>query len=418
VTETNSPRTENGTPEKSRIPVGLPSLIVAAGPMILLHFQESFRTLLLRWPWNLVGLIPMTVGIALYLAGRRALENGGTTTERFAKPSVLVTGGIFRVMQHPMDLGLVLVLIGIAMLCGSWPACVVVVPFAVWLHVVFVGKEAKTLEATFGRRWLAYARRLPDDESVEGDAATPGRPGRLRRLARWLAGRRGGIWLIALTFALPIAAALLLVLDGPGDSWRLSGYYRVWTGWALTGMLAAAWLVATIALAVRRELLRGLTRLIVGPTVLAAGAMVALWVAFSWSPTLGLPNAIVHSTGRDMHFVVLQDWNLDYDVHLRFFSVDGTLWNPVWSREFGKVDSSGEAFQTDPLWLVLSRDEKLLVVQRGKHYSDAIMLDSGKHYTQYISPHDTRPAIEHEKDWQMRTDIINDLLARHGGARD
>ena len=70
----------------------------------------------------------------------------------------LITGGPFRLMQHPRYSGLVQWAVGIALIFGSSPALLL----ALLLAVVFIRRsrlEERLLKQEFGPHWEAYAKR-------------------------------------------------------------------------------------------------------------------------------------------------------------------------------------------------------------------------------------------------------------------
>ncbi len=130
-------------------------LLVALVLVILLHFFLPIATLVTS-PWNLFGLVPLILGIALNLVADRAFKLHDTTVKPFKESRVLITNGVFRISRHPMYLGFVLVLLGVAMLLGSISPYVIVVGFAVLMDVGFIRMEESMLEAQFPQAWKEY----------------------------------------------------------------------------------------------------------------------------------------------------------------------------------------------------------------------------------------------------------------------
>lgn len=127
------------------------SIIGIAG----LHFVLPGEKII-TFPWNLLGTVPLALGIALNLAADRAFKKHKTTVKPFEESTALVTGRVFRISRHPMYLGFVLILAGIAIFTGSLTPYLVVVAFAILMDVVFIRAEEQMLEKRFGKGWLEY----------------------------------------------------------------------------------------------------------------------------------------------------------------------------------------------------------------------------------------------------------------------
>jgi len=113
----------------------------------------------LGWPWILLGVVPVALGIWLASWGHRLFVEAGTTIRPGSESSALVTRGPFRVSRNPMYLGMVLVLIGVGVLLGSAWAFVVVPVFMVLLEVLFIRPEEAMMRVRFGEEFAAYRRR-------------------------------------------------------------------------------------------------------------------------------------------------------------------------------------------------------------------------------------------------------------------
>jgi protein-S-isoprenylcysteine O-methyltransferase Ste14 len=111
-------------------------------------------------PWNLLGIIPLALGIALNLVADAALRRQRTTVKPFEASTALITTGIYRVSRHPMYLGMVLILAGIAVMLGTLAPFALVAAFTVLLERVFVRTEERMLAEQFGDAWEAYRRQV------------------------------------------------------------------------------------------------------------------------------------------------------------------------------------------------------------------------------------------------------------------
>jgi len=96
-----------------------------------------------RYPWNLLGLVPMWIGIALNLIADAAFKKAQTTVKPFEISTALITTGVFGISRNPMYLGMVLILIGIAILMGSLSPLIVIVFFTALMELIFVRAEEK-----------------------------------------------------------------------------------------------------------------------------------------------------------------------------------------------------------------------------------------------------------------------------------
>jgi protein-S-isoprenylcysteine O-methyltransferase Ste14 len=115
---------------------------------------------IVAFPWRLLGILPLTVGIILNLLADRSFKRRKTTVKPREKPSALVTDGIFRLSRHPMYLGMVLILAGIAILLGSVTPWFILLALVALFQVRFVRMEECMLEQTFGAAYRAYKKRV------------------------------------------------------------------------------------------------------------------------------------------------------------------------------------------------------------------------------------------------------------------
>ena len=69
--------------------------------------------------WNLLGLLPLGVGVLLNLNADQVFHQLPTTVKPFARSSTLVTQGVYQFSRNLMYLGFALILLGIAILLRS-----------------------------------------------------------------------------------------------------------------------------------------------------------------------------------------------------------------------------------------------------------------------------------------------------------
>jgi protein-S-isoprenylcysteine O-methyltransferase Ste14 len=131
--------------------------VVAIIVMVALHFVFPVERII-PFPWNLLGLLPLALGSALNIVADRDLREAETTVKPFQESAALVATGAYRISRHPMYLGFVLILLGLAILLGSLLPFVVIPVFAVVMNRVFIVVEEQVLAMKFGQAAGLQAR--------------------------------------------------------------------------------------------------------------------------------------------------------------------------------------------------------------------------------------------------------------------
>jgi protein-S-isoprenylcysteine O-methyltransferase Ste14 len=139
----------------------LPPAYLAASliAMALLHFLMPVSEIIV-YPWILPGIVPLTAWIALNLIADKAFNRAQTTVKPFERSTTLITTGVFQICRHPMYLGMVLILSGLAIFMGSLTPFIVIVIFAVLMEVVFIRTEEQMLAQQFGEVWNVYTDKV------------------------------------------------------------------------------------------------------------------------------------------------------------------------------------------------------------------------------------------------------------------
>ena len=132
----------------------LASLILMATLWVLLPGPRVIEA-----PWNLIGVGLVLLGVGLNVAGDRQFQRAKTTMHPFGDSHVLVTTGVFRYSRHPMYLGMVLLVVGMAMLLGH--ATPFLAPVLLWatLRYRFIAHEERVMAERFGERYTLYQKR-------------------------------------------------------------------------------------------------------------------------------------------------------------------------------------------------------------------------------------------------------------------
>ena len=131
------------------------SLLIMVGCHFICPVDE-----IIPFPWNLTGLLLLLAGIILNLIADNAFKKFNTTVKPFEESSFLVTNGAFKICRHPMYLGMVFILLGLAVLLGSLTVYIVIPAFAFIMDCLFIRIEEKMLEDKFGLFWKSYRKKV------------------------------------------------------------------------------------------------------------------------------------------------------------------------------------------------------------------------------------------------------------------
>ena len=134
-------------------------LLMSIIVITLLHFLFPGPNVL-AFPWNLVGVAPLALGIVMNLLADGSFKKHETTVKPLEDSTALITTGVFHVTRHPMYLGFVLILLGIAALMGSSTPYLAVLLFALFMDLVFIRFEERKMEKKFGEAWLEYKKKV------------------------------------------------------------------------------------------------------------------------------------------------------------------------------------------------------------------------------------------------------------------
>lgn len=111
-------------------------------------------------PWTYAGIALIVAGLSVVVVPATAFKRADTTVIPFKESSALLTGGMYRLTRNPMYVGMVAILLGVALLCGTLSPFVAPVLFVPILNVRVIRHEEAMLEDRFGQDYRDYKRRV------------------------------------------------------------------------------------------------------------------------------------------------------------------------------------------------------------------------------------------------------------------
>ena len=127
--------------------------------MVALHLVLPIARLI-QAPWSYAGAGLILVGIVVTASSARLFQKYQTAIKPFEESSALVVEGPFKYTRNPMYLGMLLILLGMAMLMGTATPFVVIPVFAWLITTQFIVKEEEILERRFGHEYLDYRTKV------------------------------------------------------------------------------------------------------------------------------------------------------------------------------------------------------------------------------------------------------------------
>ena len=108
-----------------------------------------------------LGAVLAATGIAISVAGYRALKRHGAEVEPWQPAAVLVTDGIYAWTRNPCYLGWLIALFGLALLLALDWLLILLLPTWILLNLAVVRSEERHLLKRFGAAYEDYRRRVP-----------------------------------------------------------------------------------------------------------------------------------------------------------------------------------------------------------------------------------------------------------------
>jgi protein-S-isoprenylcysteine O-methyltransferase Ste14 len=126
--------------------------------MLALNYAIPIRKLIPS-PYGYVGSILMLFGFLVMMKAHNLFQQLDTAIRPDENPTLLVQEGPFKISRHPMYLGFVLILLGIAILLGNLSAFISPVLLFLILNQKFIKHEEQNLELLFQHEYLLYKKK-------------------------------------------------------------------------------------------------------------------------------------------------------------------------------------------------------------------------------------------------------------------
>lgn len=127
--------------------------------MLVLHFFLPVAWVV-TGPWDVLGAVLMVAGLMLTIISAQIFHKADTPVRPFEASTALITHGPFRMSRNPMYLGMVIAMVGTALLLGTLTPWLVPPAFVAVIHHFFILPEEKLMEQTFGDEYRAYQFRV------------------------------------------------------------------------------------------------------------------------------------------------------------------------------------------------------------------------------------------------------------------
>jgi protein-S-isoprenylcysteine O-methyltransferase Ste14 len=126
---------------------------------ILLHFLAPIYQVVDK-PYTYIGILLIILGFLPNLYYGIYFRKIKTAIPAYKEPTKLVTSGFFKISRNPIYLGMIILLIGVAILLGSLSPFIIPLIFFILIKAFNISYEEKVLEKKFGKKYLDYKNKV------------------------------------------------------------------------------------------------------------------------------------------------------------------------------------------------------------------------------------------------------------------
>tara|TARA_B100000686_G_scaffold136355_1_gene143623 strand:- start:756 stop:1202 length:447 start_codon:yes stop_codon:yes gene_type:complete len=141
---------------KKRIP---PPLIAMLCVLIIFLSKSIFPSFVFSYKLQL-GIFVSTIGFLLLIVSIKSFIDNKTTINplNLKKSTYLVTSGVFRFSRNPMYLGMLLFLLGAAIILNIIGGLIISILFIFYMNFFQIIPEEKALQNLFGKNYRNYRK--------------------------------------------------------------------------------------------------------------------------------------------------------------------------------------------------------------------------------------------------------------------
>ncbi|MAM15233.1 MAG: hypothetical protein CMF90_06195 [Candidatus Marinimicrobia bacterium] len=141
---------------KKRIP---PPLIAMLCVLIIFLSKSIFPSFVFSYKLQL-GIFVITIGFLLLIISIKSFIDNKTTINplNLKKSTYLVTSGVFRFSRNPMYLGMLLFLLGTAIILNIIGGLIISILFIFYMNFFQIIPEEKALQNLFGKNYRNYRK--------------------------------------------------------------------------------------------------------------------------------------------------------------------------------------------------------------------------------------------------------------------
>ena len=125
--------------------------------LVITHFMFP-KYKLITSPIKYIGILLILFGIILNLWTDALFKKLKTTVKPYELPSTLITTGPFKISRHPMYSGMLSILLGSALVCGTLFTFTYSILFVILMEILFIPLEENNLKNQFGEDYFQYKK--------------------------------------------------------------------------------------------------------------------------------------------------------------------------------------------------------------------------------------------------------------------